>query len=328
MPWVALVPASALATPSAHLVYSRAAGAESCADEQALRAAVAKRVGYDPFFPWAKQTVVATMERALDRGFVARVFLVDERGIRFGTREFHVEGECAELLDAAALAIAIAIDPQILAGPPDTQPAPPADPSPTIQPPRDAERSPSAASPPPADGVAPPPRSASTASGVRVSATAGIVGSVGVAPAPTVGAALGGGLRWRDASLSLEGRFDGASSAAAQGGGRVSSSLVLLTLAPCAHARSVFGCLLVQGGQLRATGDASDGTTEKSAAWWAAGARFGVAVPLGGGRTSLRVHTDVLVNLAPQTFEFNQLPAWTAPALAASLGVDVVLHFF
>jgi hypothetical protein len=29
-----------------------------CPDEPALRKAVAARVGYDPFFPWAEQTVV------------------------------------------------------------------------------------------------------------------------------------------------------------------------------------------------------------------------------------------------------------------------------
>jgi hypothetical protein len=49
------------ATPQARLVYSRGTGAEDCADEHALRRAVAARIGYDPFFPWAPKTVVASM---------------------------------------------------------------------------------------------------------------------------------------------------------------------------------------------------------------------------------------------------------------------------
>ena len=46
---VAARPASAGA--SAHLVYVRGAGAEQCPGEQAIRAAVGARLGYDPFFP-------------------------------------------------------------------------------------------------------------------------------------------------------------------------------------------------------------------------------------------------------------------------------------
>ncbi|HTB72556.1 MAG TPA: hypothetical protein VK762_04915 [Polyangiaceae bacterium] len=116
--WAALlasaIPTTANARPSARLVYSRAAGAESCPDERALRAAVAERVGYDPFFAWVKQAVVASMAPDGRRGFVARIRLVDEQGIEAGTRDLHADGACADLLDTAALAIAIAIDPQSL----------------------------------------------------------------------------------------------------------------------------------------------------------------------------------------------------------------------
>src|SRR4051794_4640258 len=59
----ALFAAEAGASPASRLVYSRGVGAESCADESALRAAVATRLGYDPFFPWAPITVVAQIRR-------------------------------------------------------------------------------------------------------------------------------------------------------------------------------------------------------------------------------------------------------------------------
>jgi hypothetical protein len=77
-----------------------------CPDEQALRHEVAARVGYDPFFAWAKRTIVASVTR---RGgaFVATVDMVDDDGVSHGARELRTEGECRELLDAVALAIAM-----------------------------------------------------------------------------------------------------------------------------------------------------------------------------------------------------------------------------
>jgi hypothetical protein len=99
------------ASPSARLVYSRDPAASSCPDEAALRRAVAARVGYDPFFTWAPKTVVVHIAAAPPHGFVARLLLVDDRGVAFGARELRTQGQCIELLDAAALGIAIAIDP-------------------------------------------------------------------------------------------------------------------------------------------------------------------------------------------------------------------------
>src|SRR5580692_9213993 len=95
------------ATPSARLVYSRAQSASSCPDEPALRKAVAARIGYDPFFGWAKKTVVVRMVPADGPGYVASVDLVDDEGYEHGARQIRTEGKCAELRDPVALAIAI-----------------------------------------------------------------------------------------------------------------------------------------------------------------------------------------------------------------------------
>jgi hypothetical protein len=59
---LAIVP-KASASPSARLVYARSADASTCPDETALRGAVAARFGYDPFFAWAKRTVVVEVWR-------------------------------------------------------------------------------------------------------------------------------------------------------------------------------------------------------------------------------------------------------------------------
>jgi hypothetical protein len=69
------------ATASSRLVYARGQGTEaSCPDEAALRQAVVKRVGYDPFFPFAKFTVTASLKR--DGGkLTGHVELVGEDGI-------------------------------------------------------------------------------------------------------------------------------------------------------------------------------------------------------------------------------------------------------
>ena len=50
-------------------MYVRDQGATRCADEGELRAAVAARVGYDLFFPWARKTVVVQVERAKPSGY-------------------------------------------------------------------------------------------------------------------------------------------------------------------------------------------------------------------------------------------------------------------
>jgi hypothetical protein len=251
--WAALlasaIPTTANARPSARLVYSRAAGAESCPDERALRAAVAERLGYDPFFAWVKQAVVASMAPDGRRGFVARIRLVDEQGIEAGTRDLHADGACADLLDTAALAIAIAIDPQSLTPRPVAEkPGPPQPPPPP--PPPDAG---------PEEEEAPPePTQAPAGSPVTFDAIAGVVASVGVAPAPALGARLGAEARWRDVSIGLDGRIDApAASGPVQGGGRVSSRLIVATLAPCAHAGPSSPAPSSQAGQIRASGGTS-----------------------------------------------------------------------
>src|SRR4029077_7562341 len=95
-------------SPSARLVYGRSAEAASCPAEPALRTAVAARFGYDPFFPWAKATIVVQVSRIRSL-YVSRVQLLDEQGIAQGVRELSSSAnDCSEIFDATALAISIA----------------------------------------------------------------------------------------------------------------------------------------------------------------------------------------------------------------------------
>ncbi|HXX67827.1 MAG TPA: hypothetical protein VEK07_11625 [Polyangiaceae bacterium] len=192
--------------------------------------------------------------------------------------------------------------------------------------PSNVQRASAVAADAPAPATTPALRPRPRGSPVIGEAIAGVVGSVGVAPAPAIGAAIGGGVRWRDASLALEGRFDAAASAPVEGGGGVSSSLALVSLAPCGYVGPLLGCALVQGGQIRASAEAPS-LAQKSAPWWAAGGRVGTQVPLGSDRTVVRLRSDLLVNLVPQSFELAGTQPWKVPRVAGSLGLDIILQF-
>src|SRR5262249_14357059 len=119
---VASLASTSAAAPSARLVYVREAGAEDCPDEEVLRAAVRARLGYDPFFPYAPATLYAEVGRK-DDVYRAHVKLVDEKNVVRGARSLeHRGGVCADVIDAMALSMSIAIDPRSLVGPPAPHP--------------------------------------------------------------------------------------------------------------------------------------------------------------------------------------------------------------
>ena len=341
---IASLARAAEATPSARLVYSRAQSASACPDEAALRKAVALRIGYDPFFGWAKKTVVVRMVPAEGPGYVASVDLVDDNGFEHGARQIRTEGPCAELRDPVALAIAIALDPSILARA-AAQPAPEkldklddldqeeAPPAAATNPPEPASRPHPQAAPVPAPPVPVPPPPA-PASAETSPARAGqwvpevdaaLVGSIGVAPAPAAGISLGLGLRRGAWSAVLEGRVDLPASEPAPEGVRVRSSLVVGTVAPCWGAGLVRVCALAQAGEITASSSAVSNRTNP---WLAFGGRFAVTVPFDALR-SIRLRSDVLWDVnPPQVFLAGVSPAiWSAPGVAGSLAVEGSIQF-
>src|SRR5262249_1376998 len=159
---------------------------------------------------------------------------VDEDGIAHGARELRIEGPCSELLDAAALAIAIAIDPHSLTASP--APAPPETPESNPQPVLALPPPPAAAPPREDNPVRPDPIQTPARGQLPVlEASAGVVGSAGVAPSPALGLGVGAALRWSRVSVSLEARLDAPAGTDAPGGGRVSSWLALGAFVPCFH---------------------------------------------------------------------------------------------
>jgi hypothetical protein len=327
---------------SARLVYARAPEASSCPDESALRSAVAARLGYDPFFPWAKQTVVVQVWRE-NRQFKARLQLVDAAGLAHGTRSL-ASGQpaCAELFDAAALAISIAMDSLPKDEPPPASAkdsanasANPNDSANASTNPNDSANASTNANdsaPTPAPVAAPAleatPSPLPPGPARRVDVGVDVLGAAGVEPGPTVGGAVFAALRTRAVSVSVEGRVDApASAASASTPGRVSAWSVQAALVPCARYRDASFCAVGVLGRLRAVSTGITDPRPDEGLFVAAGARVGFDWPL-SETLSLRTHLDATVDLLRAHMQIGGKPAWTAPPFAGAAAAGLAAHFW
>ncbi len=323
---------AALAAPSARLVYVREPGAERCADQEGLRRAVAARLGYDPFFPWARVTVVAHVQREAD-AYRAEVTLVDEAGVSRGKRDVTSKGDdCAPLVGALALTISLALDPLSLApGPSAIDPTPPATPAPSEPPP---------APPPPAPAIEAPPVTVPPEETPRPAADAprwrgwaGILATGTYGATPAVG--VGGGLRARIEhgpwSLAVEARADAPSSSAVSAamatGGKVQAWLAQGALIGCARVSIVLGCGMVSGGPLVASGVSLAAPRSRVLAYGAAGPRLGVAWPL-GSRLLIEGFGQVAVAFQPRALQVDAVTAYRELGAALTLGAAISAQIF
>jgi hypothetical protein len=328
---------TAFGFPSSRLTYTRAAGAESCPDETAVRRAVAARLGYDPFFPSADKAIVMRITRVREK-LHASVELVDDKGIVRGIREFDaVADECDELIAAAALAISIAIDPtnpSILGAPPAREAvARPSDErSPASTPPSekhvvasDASKTPSEASVP-RTPLAEERDEANTrpSSEMSLAVRPGVAvsGALGTAPAAAVGFGAFLEVRQGTFSLALEGRFDLRASTSMREGGRVRTSLWVGSVLPCFHVRPFFLCAIGSLGSLRAEGLDLATSRINHTLYAGLGARVGLEVAL-TQRLFLRPQLDVVAALFPAELQVDGVARWTAPRYAAIAGIGV-----
>ena len=307
----------ALASASAHLVYLRGPGAEQCAGEQALRAAVSARLGYDPFFAWAHETLFAEIQHA-DGAFHAVVKLVDENNLQRGAREISVRGDdCSVVIDAMGLTISLTIDPASVIGR-SVQQHP--DPEPSVD---AAVVTPSL--PPPRQVINPaPPR----APGLSLHAGMGLIGSMYAAPAPTAGAIAFVGLAWRALSLDVEARADYPATGDGNlpGGSRVRTWLFAGSLVPCVHIGFAFGCVVVGEGALGAAAR-SVHQTEKYGPWSAIGGRLGVEWGPFGPPLSLRASAELLGIPTRDSLAVDDAPVYLVPPWSAAVALAAAWRF-
>jgi hypothetical protein len=292
-------------------------------------AAVAARLGYDPFSPWGDQTVLATVARS-GTGLVARAELIDHDGIAQGSREVR-NSECSELILALALAISITLDPLHVASPAPPEPAPAAAPPPTP-----VEVAPPAAAPPPAPVR--PPRSSTTRalrgkpsdSGERLTWRVGAagIGAVEVAPHFALGARVVLEARRGLWALGLEGWGTLPAAQAGAEGGEVQVRPLSAALAPCFRlVDAVALCALGSLGFLRAEGRGVDAPRSEYVVYATAGVRGLLTLPLGQA-FELMANVDAAATLNRPSFRLDNAQVWRPGPVVALLGIGASVRFY
>ncbi|MBI5547737.1 MAG: hypothetical protein HY901_27970 [Deltaproteobacteria bacterium] len=283
------------ARPQVRLSYERGSGAERCPGEQSIRDGVLVRLGYQPFAAEGELAIAARVAGEDDSGLVARITMRDASGELLGEREVvSPHADCTELTEAMVLAICIAIDPVGVGW---------------------VERKPVVATAEPRDEP-------STASAVPPSfnATLGVVGSLGVEPGVSLGAALGGSVRWSLLSLGLEARASFPVAAREVAEGKVTGAVSAGSVLSCLHRGPLAGCVFASGGALRVSSEGIAGGRSVTGAFFAAGGRalyeLGLTQALG-----LRFNLDLIVPFVPSSIVVDRSAAWVSPPVAGSAGL-------
>ena len=328
----------ARASASSRLVYTRTTGAAHCPDEKRFRAAVAERLGYDPFFPWAEQTV--TVDIFEEKGSLrAKLTLVDRNGIVRGTRALRGGArDCEEVLTSLALATSITLDPMAAqtGGPPtagesesstEAQRAP-APATETTLPTPDPSRTPSSAREQATrgDGGALLEVRADTPASIRWSASAGPVVAIGATPGLSMGGRLGTQLQRGHFALGVELRGALPTSQDSDAGGAVHAGVLGGAFAPCFNAGPFYACGIVYLGSMQLRGSRVETPVETSRWFAAAGARAEMAIPIGGA-VDLRAHVDGMKALLPYALYLNGGEVWRSPSFWTAFGASAGVRF-
>jgi hypothetical protein len=278
----------------AQLTYTRGKGAGSCPDVEALRDAVVKEMGYDPFRPDAPQKLDVTIERRAGELSVAMSLRAEDGGILWETNSMRSRGDCGSLVKAVGLSIAIHLDP-IESAPCPVCPAPPA---PAVPPP-----APRPVVSPPVEEV--PPSKPADAAGdaaphrpqvfVGAGALLALQAPFAISPAGT----LFVGVRWPHVSIAVEGKGS-LSNTVGIVSPRVNISSATAGAALSAHVGMLFGCGAVGAGAIvvnERSGIAPFQPLKPFAAVNAA-LRAGVEVPI-AGHLALRGYAEIVGALTP-----------------------------
>lgn len=156
---------------------------------------------------------------------------------------------------------------------------------------------------------------------------AGFAAAGGVVPGPTLAVRLGGGVRWPQVSVGLEGRWWMASERAF-GSGRFRVEAVDVAAEGCGRAwGSIAGCATVAVGRVSATGEGYGDGEAVEALSVVLGGRLRARV-LRVGRVEASVVVDVGASLAGVRLEAGGARAWETPVLVLGAGGEVAVDVF
>ncbi|MFZ5441173.1 MAG: hypothetical protein ACOZQL_14280 [Myxococcota bacterium] len=300
----ALLALIAAASPGARLEYSVQPGLERCPDETWVRAAVAARLGRDPFRADGAIHVLVRLTQPAPPALVATLEVSREGRVGRRTLESPA-GDCLELASSVELALALALDPLV---PRQSEPEPPV----------------AAPAPPPPAPVAQAPVLTAPAEAPRPAlgwrAHAGLLAMAGAVPGFTGGLALGGGLSGRGFSVSLEGRVH-LPTGLVYGASRASTFLALGSLLPCFEPGRFSACLVASLGALQV----EDGAVRATVLMGQAGARVQVAFEP-WRQVRLRPWLEAAVVLTRTSLQRDEQVLWVTWPVAVSAGLTVEWH--
>lgn len=342
----AALPTRVQAAPRADFRYLRDEGSLSCPNEATLRAAVAARLGYDPFEKGAPRVVRATIETDAKGGYSARVEL-QGGGEGQMLREYSTQGSCNDLVSAIALSISLAIDAERSAAEPPLRAVDPAAPETPAPPPEQSGSAGAAPKPPAGTATAPQPLpqaalrcpiceapavEAKTETqrfrlGFQFAAGAHAELALGSAPGTAVGSSLFIQGRRNAFSIGLELRVDAPAGKDLPSGAHIQSGLVGFALVPCLHFQWFRGCAILFGGEIWGRSQNIDVPRTAIAFHGAAGLRAGFEWPRNAA-WALSAHADALALLSPVDITINgSTVVWSAPGVFATVGAGALLRF-
>ena len=312
------LPAEHRVKQRASFQYERGPGAELCPDASVMRGLVGGHLGYDAFDDAAALQIRCRIIAQRPR-LQAVVNVIDRASGRSGERKLaSANVNCTELADAAALAIAIAIDP--LLPPTRASIEKPSDENMAALP--DDESSTPSRLPSVSDHAnhqeeARPSREQRSVP-LIFSIGAGAALSYALQPTPALAVNLAFAARRGALSVGLEGAWRPPSHLTFSGG-TIAAQLLDATLLGCGHYGEMNACFVADGGVLVGSAEGYLRSAHDATPFVAAGFRAGWQPRL-FGNGSVLIYVSGLVPLVRTTLWIDPASVWTMPRFAGQAG--------
>lgn len=298
--------------PPILLTYARGGGAAACPEAEALRSAVLKEMGYDPFDASAARRLDVSIERRAAQ-YVVTMQMRDAAGQILWSDAIASRESCRTLVEAAGLAIAIRID-----RPAEPEPCPVC-PPPVLPPaPPPATEVPEPPSPPPAPEPPPPaPRKP-----ILFRLGGGVWMDYATVPHVTPALALSGGVRYDWLSATLEGRWDAPAALPFPYYqvelGRITGGIVV-----CAHRAWFAHCGVAEVGGIQSFANVA-GFASQALIYGAFGTRVGGELAMWGDRLVLQIGAELLGSVVKNDFAAGTRLTSQVPSLTGGGGVALL----